>query len=237
MAFVQADKGSNGANVSSGSTAGITTTSGNWLGLVVSVDNGPQTVTGITDTYGNTWTPASSNPQAPTGQNTYVYYAQNITGGTGHQVTANFSAAAPFAMAVFEFSGRATTGSVIAQQALVEATPVTSHTSAATGVLGVSGCDVLCLIADDAFFTAGANETYTATSGGWILPAAGNVNTGGSTPTCFGMYIPNVTTASQTATWTNSTHTLTGASVILAIAPAASGGGGQPLPSLLFINP
>lgn len=222
MAYVQGTTGSSGTNVTSGSTTAITTTTGHWLAVVVSVTNGPQTVTGITDTYSNTWTPAASNPQAPLGaNNVYVYYAKNIAGGASHQITTTFSAATGFAMSVIELSGRSTTSPISAQTALLEGTAVTSHTSAATGAIA-SNCDIVCLIGDDANIESGANQTYAATSGGWTLPSAAEVATAATTPTTFIMYVENVS-VTQTATWTNSPHVTIGASVILAVAPAAAG--------------
>ncbi|HEY6925154.1 MAG TPA: hypothetical protein VI653_16885 [Steroidobacteraceae bacterium] len=226
MAFVQGDAGSNAASVSSGSSNGITTTTGNWLGVVISAGNGPKTVTGISDTYGNTWQAAASNPQSPSAAfNIYVYYAENITGGAAHKVTATFSGATPFAISVVELSGRAKSSSILAQAPLLESAATTSHTSAATGALSLGGADVVCLAGDDAAFVFGGDETYAATSSGWTLPASAVVSSASATPTTYALYIAGVGTGSQIATWTNSTHTLTAASVILAVAAASSGGG------------
>lgn len=223
MAFVQADKAS-GASASTLTTAGITTTAGNFLAVVISLGSGPKTLSSITDSKGNTWIAASGNPQSPNSQyNVYVYYAKNIAGGASHTVTMNSSGAGICAMSVIELSGRDITSPIAFQTAATETTGVSSHTSPATGTLPSSGCDVLCLVGDNAFDQAFATETYTATSTGWLLPSAGNVNTGSVTATSFIMYRPGVDTTTQQATWTNSSSNLKSAAFVLAIAAAPGG--------------
>ena len=221
MAYVQGDKGST-TSAASVATAGITPTTGNFLVAVVSIDNGPQTLASIADTRGNTWVAATGNPQTITGQNVYVYWAVNINGGSSNVVTATFSATASGAISVAEFSGRSTISPVLVQVASIEGARTASHTSAATGTLAQTGCDIVCMVADTAFFDSGSNQTYTA-GGSFTLPAAADVNTAGSTPTSYILYQNNVGTGSQTATWTSSPGTTQAASVILALAPAPSG--------------
>lgn len=222
MAYVQGDKASS-ASTAALTTPGITTTSGNFLIAVVSVNTGPRTVSSFTDSLGNTWTGATGNPQTPNGGfNVYVFYAKNITGGASHTFTANFNAAGLSALGIIELSGRHLTSPIEFQSATVETTGATSHSSAATGTLSQSGCDMVCLQGDNAQSQAAATETYTATSSGWTLPASSNVNTGATTATCFAMYRENVDTSSQQATWTNSAGNLKSGIFILAIAPAAA---------------
>ncbi len=223
MAFVQGDKGST-AGATTVTNAGITTTTGNFLVAAISINSGPKTLTTLTDTYGNTWVPATGNPQSVTGSNVYIYWAINITGGASHVLTATFSASAAGAISVAEFSGRSTTSTILVQVANVEGTRTASHTTAATGTLGTSGCDIVAMVCDSAFFDSGVNQTYTA-GGLFTLPAAADVNTAGSTPTAYLLYQNNVGTSSQTATWTSSPGTTQAASVILALAPAAGGSG------------
>lgn len=221
MAYVQAAKGSS-ASANPLTTSAINTTSGNFLALVVSADSGPKTVSSITDTYSNTWTAATGNPKAANGQfNVYVFYAANITGGASHVVTANFNGAALSAMVVVELSGRDTTSPIDFQDVVLETVASTSHASPSTGTLSNSGDDILCLMGDNAQTQAAANETYTMTSSGWVLPSDANVNTGATTATAFIAYRENVDTSSQQATWTNSAGNLKAASWILAVKAAA----------------
>lgn len=217
MAFVQGDKGST-AGATTVATAGITTTSGNMLVATVSVDNGPKTVSSLTDSKGNTWTALTGNPQSATGSNIYAYYAKNITGGAGHTLTANLSGSAPASISLAEFSGRDTVSPVVVQQPNQESTRSSSHSSAATGTIPNSGCDLVVLVGDSALFDLGANETYTPGTG-WTLPAASDVNTAGTTTTSYLLYKENVGTTTDTATWTNSAGTITAASWIIALAP------------------
>lgn len=227
MAYVQADKQSS-ASASALTTPGLTTTTGNILVAVMNTDNGPKTLSSIVDSKSNTWTALTGNPQTSNGGfNIYCYYAVLTSGGASHTVTANFSGASQCSMSVFEFSGRDTASPILFQSAKTDGAGATSHTSTATGTLGASGSDLICVVGDNALSQAAANETYTATSSGWTLPAAGNVNTGATTTTCFGMYKENVTTSSDQAAWTNSAGNLIACSFIVALAAAAGGGGGS----------
>lgn len=224
MSFVQASKNSS-ASAASISTAALTTTSGTCLVAIVSVGSGPRTVSSFTDSKGNTWTPLTGNPQSPQGQfNVYAYVAANITGGASHTVTANFSAAGVCAIAVAEFSGRATVSPILFQGDNLEGAGATSHSSDATGTLGASGADMVCVFADNVFEISVANQTYTATSSGWTMDANGTVTTGATTATCGVMYRNNVDTSSQQATWTNSNGSVRAASFIVALSAAASAG-------------
>lgn len=228
MAFVQGDKGSTGG-ATTVATAGITTTSGNALVVVVATNS--VNVTSVTDNKGNTFTPASSNPQNTTGSREYAFVAQNISGGAGHVITANLASSAIAAIATAEFSGRATSSVVASQTAFVESTRTASHVSGSSGALPVTGCDMVCAIADSAFIDQGTTEVYTGTSG-WTVPASAAVATAGATVTAYIAYLENVGTGSQQATWTNSAGTITAASVLYALAPPASGGKGDALPLL-----
>jgi hypothetical protein len=223
MAFVQGDKGST-ASASTVANAGITTTTGNFLAVAISIDSGPKTLSTLTDTYGNTWVGATANPQAITGSNVYVYWAINITGGAGHVLTATFSGSASAAISVAEFSGRSTTSPILVQVANIEGARTASHTTATTGALGTSGCDIVALACDTAFFDSGANQSYTA-GGLFTLPSSADVNTAGTNPTAYLFYQNNVGTSSQAATWTSSPGTTQSASVILALAPASGASG------------
>jgi hypothetical protein len=223
MAFVQAFKAGS-ASVDPLQVAGNTTT-GNCLVAIVSVGSGPRTVSSFTDSAGNTWTALTGNPQAPQGQfNVYGYVAQNITGATPDTLTADFNAAGVSAIAFAEFSGRATTSVIAFQGANLEVSGSTSHSSASTGTLPSTGCDMVCIFADNVFEISTANQTYTATSGGWTMSADGTVSTGATTATCGIMHRANVDTSSQQATWTNSNGNVRAASWIIALAAAAAAG-------------
>lgn len=98
IAFVQSVIASSGA--ASATTAGITTTSGNFVVGVLGANSG---VAGnsITDNYSNTWTIAESRFS---GNNfCKIIYAKNITGGAGHTFTGVSDASV--VIAIHEYSG------------------------------------------------------------------------------------------------------------------------------------
>lgn len=220
MAYVQAQNASN-ANASALTTPGMNTTVNNFAVAIVSTDDGPKTVTSFVDSLGNSWTPLTGNPQSPNGQfNIYVFTCVLFNAGLGHTFTANFSGSAPCALVVAEFSGRATSATVIFQSAKTDGSSSNAHSSNATGTLSQAGCDVVCCSGDNAFTQASSSEVYVATSAGWApIPTLAQVNTGATTATAFIMYSENVGTSSQQATWTNSSSNLISASFIIALAP------------------
>ncbi len=93
------------ASATSVTTAGMTTTSGNFLAAVAAL--GFHSITGspITDNKGNTW--HTAKVQNTSAGDAGLYFAANIIGGAGHTVT--FTHATGFsekcALAVLEFSG------------------------------------------------------------------------------------------------------------------------------------
>lgn len=221
MAFVQGDRGST-TNTWPVATAGITTTSGNTIVAVVSI-NSSRTVTGLTDNKGNTYTALAGNPQQPNLQfNVYAFYCENIVGGAAHVLTAAGSGTSVGAISVAEFSGRATSSVVSFQGNQLDASGGTSHSSVATGTLGVSGCDLVCVMADNGNAQFAGSQTYTATSTGWSLDTSSQVVTGATTATSAIFYRNGVGTGSDQATWTNSGGSLIAASWIVALAPSGS---------------
>lgn len=223
MTIAASDSGSTVSGTTVATSGLLNVAVGDFVAIVVSADNGPKTVTGITDNSpgGNTWTPDASNPQAITGMNTYVFTSVITSPKTGFIVTAAMSGTTAAAISAVQVIGRSASP-ILVRVPNIEGARTASHTSAATGILSQSGCDIICMVADTAFFDSGSNQTYTP-GGSFVLPTAGNVNTAGSTPTSYILYVNNVGTGSQTATWTNSPGTTQAASVILALAPAAGG--------------
>ena len=84
------------------------TTSGDLLTVCIS-GYGPATFT-ITDTYSNTWVLAKRVVNGSLSSE--IWYAQNCTGGSSHQVTVTPSAAAYITVALSEFSGVAASGAL-----------------------------------------------------------------------------------------------------------------------------
>lgn len=220
MTISASDSGSTVSSATVATSGLLNVAIGDFVAIMVSANNGPKTVTGITDNSpgGNTWTPDASNPQAITGMNTYVFTSVITSPKTGFVVTATMSGTTAAAISAAQITGRSTTP-ILVRVASIEGARTASHTSAATGTLAQTGCDIVCMVADTAFFDSGLDQAYTA-GGSFTLPAAADVNTAGSTPTSYILYENNVGTASQTATWTSSPGTTQAASVILALAPA-----------------
>lgn len=174
MAFVQAINAATASgSVTSITTAGITTTSGNLLVLVGAV--GSVTINTPTDSKGNTWTPHPNNPQANGGADIKAssWYAKNITGGAGHTFTLNLTGGDFPSMVVLELSGRHTVSPVDVTDHGGDSSQVTSHTLGSL-VTTVAGDDLVFVSADS---LPSGTASYTAGTG-WTVPTNGfNPNT------------------------------------------------------------
>lgn len=99
-----------GANVTSVTSAAITTTSGNLL--VASVGgwrSSAQVTHTVTDSKSNTWSENPASPRNPDANTRHhQYYAQNISGGSSHTFTSTAAQATYQTLIVSEFSGMAT---------------------------------------------------------------------------------------------------------------------------------
>lgn len=107
-AFVQSTTASESANATPLTTAGIATTSTNLLVAGISFDSGTlNTITGVTDSKGNTWSKAIELDAAAL---LSLWYSPNITGGSGHTLTIAYNDAVGSAISCVlqEFSGIAT---------------------------------------------------------------------------------------------------------------------------------
>lgn len=227
MAFVQSTKIAS-ILASTLTTPPLAIASGNIIVALVTLGSGPHTLSSIVDNNSNTWVPLTGNPQKPNGQyNVYVYYCVVGTGGAAMTVTTTHNAAGLAALSIMVFSGRDTSSPLAFQSATVEVTAASSHTSAATGTLSFSGCDLICMAGDNALDQAASNEVYTATSTGWTMDGGATVTTGATTPTIIAMYKTGVGTASDQASWTNSNGAVQSGIFILALKAAAGGGSGQ----------
>jgi hypothetical protein len=94
------------------------------------------TVSGVSDNFGNVYTKAVEDPSPPTSgtQPLSVWYAANVSGGSGFTVTASLASAGNLSVAIHEYSGAATS-SVVDQTAHQGASgsAATSGTTAPTG--------------------------------------------------------------------------------------------------------
>ena len=108
-AYVQTTTASESGAATPLTTSGITTTSGNLLVAGISFDSGTlNTITGVTDSKGNTWSKATELDSACL---VSLWYAPNITGGAAHTVTVayNDGVGSAIGVVVQEFSGIAAT--------------------------------------------------------------------------------------------------------------------------------
>lgn len=223
MTIGTGDSGNTAAGTTVATSGAINVSVGDFVAIIVSANNGPRTVTGITDNSpsGNTWTPDASNPQVITGMNTYVFTSVITSAKTGLIITAALSGSTAAAISAVQVTGRSGTP-ILVRAASIEPSRVSSHTSSATGTI-VVGDDVICLCADTAFFDVGANETYTATGTPTLVAGATQAGAGAN-PTTYIFGVSGVgSTASQIATWTNNTGTIQAASVIMALSPSSGG--------------
>lgn len=107
-AFVQSTTASESANATPLTTSAITTTSTNLLVAGISYDSGTlNTITGITDSKGNTWLKAIELDAAAL---LSLWYCAGITGGSGHTLTIayNDGVGSAISCVLQEFSGVAT---------------------------------------------------------------------------------------------------------------------------------
>lgn len=106
--FVQSTTASESANATPLTTSGITTTSSNLLVAGISYDSGTlNTVTGITDSKGNTWLKAIELDAVVL---LSLWYCAGIVGGSGHTLTIAYNDAVGSAISCVlqEFTGIAT---------------------------------------------------------------------------------------------------------------------------------
>lgn len=212
MAFVQATHASSGTGVTSLATPAITTTGGN---LICRGSNTDQTVSSVTDSKTNTWTPHGSNPvTAGAFANGYQWYAKNITGGASHTFTDNYGSSSFPSFVVAEFSGCDTTAPLDTSGSAAESSATTNH-SAGSVTTGTTGCDICAFNADD----TGAAEGFTAGSG-WTIPTNGTNTDGTSYVTSMLQYMENkaIGTYTNTATTTQSDKF---AGLLMAFKPAS----------------
>lgn len=84
-------------SAASGTTAGITTTSGNSIAIQVGTSpafgGDVSATTPVQDSKGNTWTLQQTSTSATVNNKQRVYTATNITGGAGHTFTVNLATA------------------------------------------------------------------------------------------------------------------------------------------------
>lgn len=112
LAFVNRSENSVPAtNTASESTAAASLTAGNLLVVCINYQtNAPNSVSGITDTAGNTFTQRGSI-QTQSNNSLVIYSAENVAGHASNQVTVTFASENPFAaVAALQFSGAATSG-------------------------------------------------------------------------------------------------------------------------------
>lgn len=173
-------------------TTGINTTSGN--AMVVGCGSAT-TLTGVTDTYGNMWTPHPASPVSYNGVYlAYVWYCLNIVGGAGHVITFA-GGGAQKGTAVSEFSGRSKTA-IDTRGGAATAASNTQTGPTLTGVAGLAD-----IWAFDTLSYAGSAVTWTAGSG-FTIPTNGYVSGSTNIPTCV-EYKNAVSAGNYTPSFTN----------------------------------
>lgn len=152
------------SNVSSTVLPAIATTTGNLIAVAVRV--APSTsVSGITDTAGNTYT-GLTDWGSTTSQGTQFWYAKNITGNAANIITVNYAAPQATAVFVWEISGADTTSPLDAQAGFFTASAVATITSSA---FSTTTANEIILAAVQSF---AVNQVMTANSG-YVLDSAG----------------------------------------------------------------
>src|SRR5437016_14236326 len=102
-----------GTTTSSSLAVTANNTAGNWIGVAIRAGNANQVFT-VTDSRGNTYRKAiqfNVTLDAPNGNSTAIYYAENIAGGVNTVTVAN-SISGTLRFAIAEYSGVATTNSL-----------------------------------------------------------------------------------------------------------------------------
>jgi hypothetical protein len=224
-------------------------TAGNLNVVVVGWNDTTSTVTGVTDTRGNTYTLAVG-PTTGTALRQSIYYAKNIAAGT-NTVTVTFNQAADFVdIRALEYSGL-DTSSPLDKTAAAVGTGTTASSGAATttlanelifgagmtgGGFGGAGTGFVSRIittpdADEAEDrTVSATGSYTATaptsSAAWIMQMATFIasgqTSGNPAPTVSSISPPTGTVNGGTAVTITGTGFLSGATVTLGGTSATS---------------
>lgn len=108
IAYVSSSVGGSASNVSTITTTGLSTSTGNAIVVATSIGGSSITVTSVTDTAGNTYSHNASCSFLYAGIpiNLDIWYSLNITGNAANIVTVNFSAPHTFAeIAQLQYSG------------------------------------------------------------------------------------------------------------------------------------
>lgn len=110
-AFVNVGTGGNDATGTTIATAATSLTAGNTIAVGVVWTSATTTVTGVTDTAGNTYTQVSGSfMRSANNDATDIWVATNATGNASNVVTAAYSATSPFRrIKTHQYSGLATT--------------------------------------------------------------------------------------------------------------------------------
>lgn len=219
ITFVQA--ASQNDNNTSGTTSSKAFSSNNTAGniLVLTIVWTPRanTISSITDTLGNTWTPAlatQTNNNSPELSNIAIYYVQNAKAGS-NTVTITWSSTGNFACwTISEFSsGIAGTWTVDKTQFSLAASASTSPSSGATATLSQTTELVVGIVG-----TLRHNETFTAGSG-FTIPT--NASTSANNQSEAMEWQASTSTAAKTATMTLGTSSTWNAAIATFIPPSA----------------
>lgn len=145
--------GNNGANDTTVASAAKSTTTGNLIAVFVCAQEGAgtNTITGVADTAGNTYTPGTLYGSGGGGALAQWFYAHNITGNASNVVTATFSGNNRYKHIIqVEISGPATSGAFSDESGATNF----SGSSISAGDLTLSG---------DGIFLYGASSTNDRT--------------------------------------------------------------------------
>ncbi len=228
IAFVQKKSGKSGLGTifSFAQTFTSTTTAGNLLLAVVAANSG-FTVTGVSDSNGNTFTQAAESLYAAGVQVISLWYKENAAGGSSNVVTASTGSSAQTAMAILEFSGAATSSSLDQTNTTANTTtttPTTGNvTTANAGELYLGG-----LI----FSTFGVTPPITTTDEGGWTNIFNDTGTGGQSIAWDAQYLIGGAGGTFAGTWTLDQSCICNAAI--ATFKAAGGGGGGAAARSLF---
>jgi len=223
IAFVNSDRGENygGGEDTFVSSSGFANTAGNAIvvGIRFQDNDTTKSVTGVTDTAGNTYARLGSAFRAASSEELDIWMALNIASHANNVVTATFSNGVAYRTVLpHQFSGFATTGTLYDTRITVEGTSGTLTTAA-----GLSTADNNELIF--AIFTiAASGVTWTAGSVG------GNAFTkrqeDSFTVAGCQTYVTSSALSSATASIQCSDGSTAKCMLVVAIKESAGGGGG-----------
>lgn len=196
MAHVQTAKSSGNSAATSVTVSIGTTTSGNLLVIGVTW-YGSRTFSSISDNKSNTWTQIGSQLDTASPIHTRMYYAKNISGGSGHTITVNFSGNGCYPTAIASEFSELDTSSPLDVQAGTTGGASTTPSSGSTTTRSTANQLLVCFEAEESTATC----THTAGTN-YTKPTNGSEDDGSNYGTAGIEYRIVSATGTDAGTWT-----------------------------------